>query len=135
MRQSRTRISQVIAYKVLKNGLSEKLAREIAAYLLSERRVNQLNSVIRDVQADWAEAGHVEVIAASAHPLSEEVRAEIKQQVGKQYPNAEQIMIIEKFDPAVIGGVRLELPNQELDLSVEAKLSKFKQLSGKGLNG
>jgi F0F1-type ATP synthase delta subunit len=32
----------------------------------------------------------------------------------------------------VIGGVRLSLANQQLDLSVESKLNKFKQLTAAG---
>jgi F0F1-type ATP synthase delta subunit len=37
--------------------------------------------------------------------------------------------VTEVLDPEVLGGVRLSLANQQLDLSVEAKLNKFKQLT------
>lgn len=130
MKTPRTRIARVVATTSLKQGVSKRLSREIAAYLLAERRVNELDSVLRDVQADWADAGHVEVAAASAHPLSPGVKTDIQKQVRRLYPSAKQIVINEVRDPAVIGGVRLNLPNQQLDLSVEAKLNKFKQLTG-----
>jgi F0F1-type ATP synthase delta subunit len=97
--------------------------------LLSEGRAQELNSVLRDVQVDWAESGYVEVLAASAHPLTTAVRADIERQVKTLYPNAKQIVVTEVPDPDVIGGVRLSLANQQLDLSVEAKLNKFKQLT------
>jgi F0F1-type ATP synthase delta subunit len=132
MKQPRTKISKVIADKTLKGGISEQLAKEVAAYLLSANRTRELNSILRDVQVTWAEAGHVEVTAFSAHPLSAEIRDEIKRQVGKLYPTAKQIQVIEEHDSSVIGGVRLELPNQQLDLSVAAKLSKLKQLTMSG---
>ncbi len=132
MKQPRTKIASAIADKTLKSGVSKRFSQEIAAYLLSERRVNELDSVLRDVQADWAEAGYVEVIASSAYPLTAAVKHDIVSQIRKLYPEAKQIAITEAIDPAVIGGVQLSLPNQQLDLSIEAKLNKFKQLTASG---
>jgi F0F1-type ATP synthase delta subunit len=132
MKARRTRIAQLIADRTLNKGASKQLSKEIAAYLLSERRTQELNSVLRDVQADWAEAGHVEVIATSAHPLTAEVKANITKQVKSLYPDAKSIVVTEAHDPEIIGGVRLALANQQLDLSVEAKLNKFKQLTAVG---
>jgi F0F1-type ATP synthase delta subunit len=129
MKTPRTRIAQVIADRTLRDGAGDALVREVAAYVLSEGRVGELNSLMRDVQEDWARAGYVEVLAASAHPLSTEVRRDIESQIKTIYPNAKQIIVTEVLDPEVIGGVRLSLANQQLDLSVEAKLNKFKQLT------
>lgn len=129
MKTPRTRIAQVIADRTLQSGADDKLVREVAAYVLSERRVGELNSLMRDVQEDWAAAGQVEVLAMSAHPLSAEVRRDIESQVKSLYQNAKRIIVTEVLDPEVIGGVRLRLANQQLDLSVEAKLNKFKQLT------
>jgi F-type H+-transporting ATPase subunit delta len=132
MKQPRTRIANIIATKTLKSGVSKAFSEEIAAYLLSERRVNELDSVLRDVQTDWANEGYVEVLASSAYPLSPEVKAEITEQIRRIYPDAKQIVVTEMNDPEVIGGVRLSLADQQLDLSIEAKLNKFKQLTAIG---
>lgn len=129
MKTPRTRVARTIADRTLKGGADDAYVRELAAYLLAERRVGELNSLLRDVQADWAKNGYVEVLAASAYPLSEAVRADIQSQVATLYPNAKQIIVTEVLDPEVVGGVRLSLANQQLDLSVEAKLNKFKQLT------
>jgi F0F1-type ATP synthase delta subunit len=129
VKTARSKLSKIIADKTLKSGVSKPLAREVAAYLLEEHRVQELDSLLRDVQADWAEAGSVEVIAASAHPLTPKVKADIAAQLQKFYPGAKQIMLTEEHDPDIIGGVRLSLANQQLDLSVEAKLNQFKQLT------
>lgn len=132
MKQPRTKIARLVADRTLKAGSSKQLAREVAAYLLSERRVSELNSLLRDVQADWADAGFVEVIAASAHPLTVGVKTDIAAQVKAVFPKAEQVIVTEVHDPEVIGGVRLSFANRQLDLSVEAKLNKFKQLTTAG---
>jgi len=129
MKTPRTRVAQVIADRTLKSGADKELVRDVAAYILSEGRVGELNSLMRDVQDDWARAGYVEVLAASAYPLSAEVRRDIESQIKTLYPGAKQIIVTEVLDPKVIGGVRLSLANQQLDLTVEAKLNKFKQLT------
>lgn len=132
MKTPRTRIASTLAERTLKSGASKKLSREVAAYLLAEGRVDELDSLLRDVQADWANAGYVEVLAASAHPLPSKTLTDITRQVKKLHPEAKQITVTEVRDPEVIGGVRLSLANQQLDLSVEAKLNKFKQLTTVG---
>ncbi len=129
MKVRRTRIAQVIADRTLKKGVSKRFSREIAAYLLAEHRTEQLDSIVRDVQADWADAGVVEVIARSAHPLTSAVRADVTKQAKHLYPAAKRIIVTEAIDPAVIGGVRLSFADRQLDLSVQAKLNKFKQLT------
>lgn len=130
MKVSRTCIASAVADHTLANGSSKTYAREIAAYLLAEGRVGELDSLLRDVQADWAERGYVEVIARSAHPITEEIKSEIAAQAKKLFPNASQLVVTPVEDTSVIGGVQISLADKQLDLSVEAKLNKFKQLTG-----
>ena len=132
MKQSRRKLAGTIADTTLKQGVHKRYAREVAAYLLSEGRTAELDSVLRDVQVTWAANGHVEVIAASAHPLTADTRQAIEREVKRVYPSAKRIVINSVGDSEVIGGVRLSLPEQQLDLSLEAKLNKFKQLTGTG---
>lgn len=129
MKARRSRISQDIAVRTLKKGSSKRFSLEIAAYLLSERRIGELESILRDVQSDWAEEGYVEVIASSAHDLTPAVKAGITRQIKQLYPKARKVVVTEQYDPEIIGGVRLSLADQHLDLSVQAKLNKFKQLT------
>jgi F0F1-type ATP synthase delta subunit len=132
MKQPRHKVADTIAQKTLDKGITADYAKEIAAYLLAENRVGELESVLRDVQAEWAEAGFVEVIARSAHPLTASIRDEIAAQVTKLYPNAKRVSITEVEDIETIGGVRLQLPGKQLDMSIETKLNKFKQLTVQG---
>lgn len=132
MKTPRTRIAGVVADRTLKSGTSQQLSRELAAYLLAERRTGELDSILRDVRADWAKAGYVEVVARSAHQLSDAVRADIERQAQSLYPAAKQIVVSQVLDPEVIGGVRLTIIDRQLDLSIETTLHRFKQLTLSG---
>jgi len=129
MKQPRHKISNYIAKTTLDKGISGTLTNEIAAYLISEHRTSELDSLLRDIRQYWADKGMVEVIAVSAFDISPKVNDEIKSEIMKIYPEASKIKVTEQHDPTVIAGVRLELANQQLDLSIQSKLNKFKQLS------
>ncbi len=108
----------------------QKLGDEIAAYLLTERRTGELDSVVRDIMQYRADRGIVEVVVVSAFTLSEQVRQDISSQVRELYPDAKQIIISHRHDQSIIGGVKLEFANQQLDLSIRNKLNRLKQLTG-----
>lgn len=129
MKEPRYQLARVLAKRSLKTGGGKKFAREVAAYLLDNSRVNELDSIIRDIQEDWARDGYVEATAISAHPLTAGVKSDIKSKVRQVYPKAKKIIITEERDPDVVGGVKIELANQQLDLSIRHKLNKFKQLT------
>lgn len=126
---ARSRLALVLADKLESGMSSADLAQEIAAYLLVERRSGELDSLMRDIMQIRAERGTVEVLARTAHSLTDSVRADIETEIRSQFPAAKQVIVSEVHDPDVVGGVRLELANQQLDLSVRAKLNKFKQLT------
>ena len=75
MKQSRTQLASTIADRTLSKGASKHYVQEVAAYLLAEGRTGELDSLLRDIQEDWAQAGYVEVIARSAHPLNTTIEA------------------------------------------------------------
>ena len=126
---SRASLAQIVADQISRGQSIQKTSSQIAAFLLSERRVNELDSLLRDIQQDWANKGHVEVLAASAFPLSGEVKKTISNRIMKLYPDTKRVTVTDVRDPSVIGGVRLNLANQRLDLSIEAKLNKFRYLT------
>lgn len=124
MKASRTRLAQVIAGDLDQPDLN----RAVAAYLLSEGRVDELDSLMRDVMKVRVERGVVEVSVKSAHPFSDQVRNAIQTEVKRLYPTARQIIINEVIDQDVVGGARLQFADRQLDLSIRSKLNHLKQL-------
>ncbi len=130
MKTPRNQIASVIAKLSLNSDVkSEDLGQEIAAYLLSEKRTGELDSLLRDVVSYRADQGIVEVTAVSANRLTPETRDEIRVQVHELYEGAQKIIINERVNKNIVGGVRLELIGRQLDLSVRAKLNRFKKLT------
>ena len=132
MKTSRSHIASTIAAHTYRDGASSEYAQQIAALLLYEGRVGQLESLLRDVQANWALHGYIEVLARSAHPLTDTVKQDIEQRIRPLFPDAKKVVVTEIIDPSIVGGVQIRLADRQLDLSVEAKLNTFKQLTGAG---
>lgn len=122
-------LAATLAERSLGSIDSARFAEEIAAYLLSQHRTSELQSLLRDMMQYRADHGIVEVIAATAHPLTPDVVTDIEAQVRGMYPDAQRIIVTPEHDANMVGGVSLQLANQQLDLSVRAKLNRFKQLT------
>jgi F0F1-type ATP synthase delta subunit len=128
MKAPRSAIAKVINQKLDKAD-AKKAAEDIAGYLLAEKRVGELDSLMRDLQQIRSDQGTVEVNALSAHELDQNSINEIKTLIKTKFPGTNQIIINKIIDKDVVGGVRLVMANQQLDLTIRYKLSKFKQLT------
>lgn len=106
-----------------------KFAQEIATYLLAESRTAELEPLLRDIAKYRAEHAIVEVTAVSAHELSSEDRSDIELFARGLHPGAKAIIMNTHQDPSLIGGVRLEIIAQQLDLTVRTQLNRMKQLT------
>lgn len=124
----RSELAMVLA-KLSDELPAKKVAAEIAGYLLSENRTGELDSLTRDLVNLRAEQGIVEVTVISARELTASGLEEVKSKVKQFYPHARQIIINQRVDASQVGGVRLELPGKQLDLSIKGKLNKLKQLT------
>lgn len=103
------------------------IARKLAAYLIEQGATNEVNSLARDIlQLRADQDGIVEVTAVAAHPLSSSMKTEIEQMVHGTHKNAKNVIINERHDPEVIGGIRLEFANALLDSTVDARLNSLR---------
>lgn len=110
----------------------KKYIRSVASYLLETGRSRELDSILRDISADWARTGYPEALVRTVFPLAPEARAAVGKTVKQLYPKAERVLVTEINDPQVIGGAQISVADQQLDLSVAGRLNKFKQLTKAG---
>lgn len=134
MKFARTELATIIGEKTLHITDSSLLAKQIAAYLLEQKRSTELESLMRDVLAYRQARGLVEAEVASAHDLSQEALRDVKSLLKQHYPKAKHIFAHESHDESVIGGLRITLSSEQLDMSVRAKLDTFKTLTTEGIN-
>lgn len=126
---SRPEIAAVIAKRTLEVQDLHALKLAVAGFLLEQNKVDQLDSIMRDVLVYRAEHGHVEVTVVSANPVEKSVVQEVLVAVKQEFPGAKSYVVNEKIDESVVGGLRIEFAGEELDLTVKAKLNTFKRLT------
>jgi F0F1-type ATP synthase delta subunit len=132
MASKRQDLAQVIANH--KGSNTQALAKEVAAYLLDTKQTGSLESLVRDVLALREAQGIVEATASTAHDIPEELLKEVQQLLKHQLPKAKTIDVRPAHDSSVIGGLKIRLANEQLDLTVRSKLDTFKRLTAKGTN-
>jgi F0F1-type ATP synthase delta subunit len=133
VKTSRSILAKIIADKT-KSMPEHKLAKEVAAYMLSEGRINELDALLRDIMAIRADNGLVEASVVSAHSLNAALTSQVSKLIKKLSPGAKKIIINQQTDPEIIGGLKISTPNQQLDISLKGKLNRFKQLVNEGIN-
>jgi F0F1-type ATP synthase delta subunit len=119
---------KILAEKTMHISDSSKLAGSIAAYLNMEHKTQSLSSLVRDIMQYRLEHGLVEAVAISAHELPPLVINDIKSLLKDRFPHAKSFSVDCRIDPSVIGGIRIDLPKETLDISVKSKLNLFKRL-------
>ncbi len=124
---TRKELAAIVGEKTLAISDRAELARSVAAYIATEKKPVDIDSLVRDVMQYRLERGYVEAIAYSAHVLPDNVLIDIEKLLQKQYPKAHKVHIDNRIDETAVGGVRIELPNETLDLSIRSKLNLFKR--------
>ena len=127
----RSNLAEYIVASVEDNMNSKKLAKNVAEYLLDTRKASELESVLRDVVNLRAANGFVEVDAYSTHKLSDSAIKDIKTTVKNHYDNTKTVVVNNLIDEDLVGGVKLYIGSDRLDLSIKNKLNKCRELTVK----
>ena len=125
---SREQLAEVIGEKTMHIKNADGLAKAIATYLSEEHKSIDLASLTRDVMQYRLEHGIVEATVVSAHELTPVVMKDIEELLKDHFPDAKSIILDNSVDVKMVGGVRIDLPKESLDLTVRSKLNLFKRL-------
>lgn len=121
---------QELAEAILKLIESKKspatLSKEIAGYLVEERRTSELDMIMRDVNTLRQQKGVLEAVIISAFPISRQIINDVTKLLQRQFPVAKTILIDQRIDTNLIGGIRIEAGGKQLDTSIRTKLTKLK---------
>lgn len=131
MKVARHILAEAISERILTIRDPKLLAKEIAAYLLQERRTSDLESILRDIMQHRTDLGVVEAEVVSAHPVGENVLSEVRSILKSDLPGAKSVHMGTRIDPSLVGGIRVDMANQQLDMSIQSKLTTFKRFTMK----
>jgi F0F1-type ATP synthase delta subunit len=105
---------------------AKKAIQQLAAYIIENRIHNQTNEIMDSIQAEYQKVhGIVEATAASVYPLTAELKKRVQDIVANK-TGAKKVVLHELIDPSVLGGVKINAPEMELDLTLKTKLAKLK---------
>ena len=96
---------------------------------MAEGRTAELEPLLRDIIDYRAQHGVIEVTALSTHQLSPKDRSDIELFARSLHRSSQAIIMNTQQDPSLIGGVKLEIVAEQLDLSIRTKLNRMKQLT------
>ena len=122
---NRYNIAQGFIARLDKVG-AKKAVKELASLLVDQRLHSQVEDILIAIADEYAKKhGLVEAEARTAFPLSNELKKELEKRV-QQSTGAKKVILHEKIDKGLLGGVIISAPDMELDLTLKSKLAKLK---------
>lgn len=122
-RLSRRTIARHTADQLLKGDAD--VVRQLAAFLIDTRRTRELELIVRDVEDALVGRGVVIASVASARDLTAEAKKAISTFIS-QTSGASTVHLRPRVDPSLLGGVKIDLPGEELDTTLRRKLTLLK---------
>lgn len=97
----------------------------LAALLLEENMTMQMDVVLRDIiQAQLKLTGVLSTELTSRFPLSDTLLNDLSEQL-QRLTGASAVVFEQTRDERILGGVRMQTPTTELDLSLSRRLHDF----------
>jgi len=125
MALSRRKLADQAARRIAAGESKTTVLKELAAYLIDSRRKNEASLLVRDIETALISRGVIVGTVISARPLSAEAKKTIDSFVKHHYEGVQSVVLRERVDKSVIGGIRLELADKQLDVTVANKLDKL----------
>lgn len=123
IRLSRRKLAAYTAEQLMK--ADKTVLTQLAAYLVETRRTKELPLLVRDIESALAAHGVVVADVVTVGGLSAAAEKAVRDFVASTQ-NASKVHLRTAEDPALLAGVKINLPGSELDTSVRRKLTALK---------
>lgn len=122
---SRRKLAEHATGRLLKDDTPSDVLNELAAYLIDTKRTNESDLVVRAIEDALLSRGVVLATVTSARELSDDARSDIEQLVRSEYSGVSSVLLREIIDSSVLAGVKISLPDAQLDTTAKSKLEKL----------
>lgn len=122
-RLSRRQVADYVADQILAGNATA--IKQLAAYLVATKQTTNVELFVRDIEYSLSQKGHVVADVTSAFELTATTKRELEQFV-KQSSDARSVEFRETVDDAVLGGVRLQFSERELDTTLARQLTTLR---------
>jgi len=122
---SRRKLAAYAAERLGTGDTADRVFAELAAYLIDTGRQREYELIVRDIE--MALLSHDIAIATivSARKLSAEAKKGLEAYVKSEYQDISTVMLRETVDEQALGGVKLIMPDKQLDATARTKLEKL----------
>ncbi len=100
---------------------------KVVVFLNNKRLLGKTAPILMSLQKIInKKEGIVEVTTKSGKDLSPHAKHELKEELSKRY-KAKEIILNEKVDKSILGGVRIEVNDEVIDLTLNNKVNKLQE--------
>lgn len=108
---------------------TKQVALIVSAYLVQHKQTAQFETLLHLIAKEYEKRGTLLGRITSARPLKAELQREIESRL-KRLHDVRSVRLDKHVDPDLIGGLKVEALDTELDLSISSKLEALKSLGG-----
>ncbi|HYG84005.1 MAG TPA: ATP synthase F1 subunit delta [Verrucomicrobiae bacterium] len=126
---SRRRVAAYAAAQLAAGADTNKLSQQLAAYVVSQKRLSQWELLLTDIQAELARRYHTtSATVTSAFPLTDALRQKVTAFV-QQQTGSKTVLLEEQIDTDLIGGVTIQTTDGFFDGSIRKQLQQLTTLT------
>ena len=103
------------------------ISKKIVKFLFRKRLLFKASLILSQLEKIInKEEGRIVTKVSSVEKLDSKIKTNLEHSLKKRY-GAKEIVLVERLDKKLLGGVRLELNNEVIDLSIKNKIEKLQE--------
>ncbi len=115
---------KIAAYFADEAIAGRSVVKPLAAYLIESKRTREAALVIRDIESALAERGILFADVFSSRDLAADTTKAVTEYL-KDKTNAKDVHLRSSVDDSLLGGVRIETPDERLDSTLRYRLNQL----------
>ncbi|MBI2588754.1 F0F1 ATP synthase subunit delta [Candidatus Saccharibacteria bacterium] len=124
---SRRALARYAANELLAGKPAQTVAKHLAAAMVEAGKTDSVEFLLGDIAAELEARRELSVaLVTSASELSPQLRVALKNQI-KSATRSRSVLLQERIDQSVLGGIRVETPSHVWDHTVDRKLTDLKE--------